>query len=59
MCLDVDPEPSDKSTALNKCEQITLTRKTRGVIAHNYSIKGEALTRVDRVKDLGIVFDQK
>ena len=44
---------------VKKCKQITPTRKTTGVIAHNYSIKGEALTRVDRVKDLGIVFDQK
>ena len=38
---------------------INHSRKTTGVIAHNYSIKGEGLTRVDRVKDLGIEFDQK
>ena len=29
---------------VKKCEQITLTKKTTGVIAHDYSIKGEALT---------------
>ena len=29
------------------------------MIEYNYSIKGDTLTRVDRIKDLGIVFDQK
>ena len=39
--------------------KITFTRKTTVIIAHTYSIRGKVLTRVDRVKDLGIVFDQE
>ncbi|KAK9869116.1 hypothetical protein WA026_002874 [Henosepilachna vigintioctopunctata] len=41
-----------------KCNVVNFTRK-RNVISFDYNIEGVNLTRLQEVKDLGVVFDQK
>ena len=41
---------------VSKCNVMTFSRK---LLLHDYSLNGEVINRVDSIKDLGVLFDQK
>lgn len=51
-------QANNMSLSVSKCSVISFHRKKRPII-HNYFIGGEALQRVDSVRDLGVVLDNE
>jgi hypothetical protein len=43
---------------LKKCNSITFT-KNKKIIKHNYTIDGKFLIQLEKIRDLGIIFDSK
>ena len=53
-------ERNSMSLNISKCEVITFTRRQQSnVVTHDYQINGSHLQRVERVKDLGVILDNR